>query len=47
MNVCSYFVMESSHSVFDSYEQGVKKNVFEEDHRASLIKLTADRYLTL
>jgi hypothetical protein len=40
-------VILSWNPVFDSHEQGVKKNVFEEDHRASLIKLTADRYLTL
>jgi hypothetical protein len=40
-------VILSWNPAFDSHEQGVKKNVFEEDHRASLIKLTADRYLTL
>jgi hypothetical protein len=41
------FILDASHQVFNNHEQGLNENVFEEDHRSKLIKLTAERYFTL
>ena len=47
MKVCNHFILDASHQVFNNHEQGLNENVFEEDHRSKLIKLTAERYFTL
>ena len=33
--------------IFEDHELGVNERVFEEDHKSALIKLGADKYLTL
>ena len=45
--VCSHFVMDCNFPVFDDHEQGLNENVFEDDHKSTLIKLKADRFFTL
>ncbi|CAB3983915.1 Hypothetical predicted protein [Paramuricea clavata] len=46
MEVCQHFVMDSK-QLFDDHQEGANENVFEDDHRTLLIKLTADKYFTL
>ena len=45
--VCSHFVMDCNCPVFDDHEQGLNENVFKDDQKSTLIKLTADRFFTL
>ena len=45
--VCSHFVMDCNCPVFDDHEQGLNENVFEDDHKSTLIKFTADRFFML
>ena len=45
--VCSHFVMDCNCPVFDDHKQGLNENIFENDHKSTLIKLTADRFFTL
>ena len=41
------FIMDTKQDIFEDHELGVNESVFEEDHRSALIKLVADKYLTL
>ena len=47
LNVCNYFIMNSSHRVFEDHETVLVKGDLEEEHRSKLIKLTAERYFKL
>ena len=44
LSVCNHFVMDSTHQIFQDHDQGSQDNSLEENHRSSLIKLTAERY---
>ena len=46
--VCNHFIMDAIHDpLFQDHELEAQDNILEENHRASLIKLTAERYFTL
>ena len=46
--VCNHFIMDAIHDpLFQDHELEARDNILEENHRASLIKLTAERYFTL
>ena len=47
LDVCNHFIMDTKQDIFEDHELGVNESVFEEDHRSALIKLVADKYLTL
>ena len=46
MNVCRHFLLDSR-KIFQDHEQGLNENLFEEDHQSTLVKLIAERYITL
>ena len=46
MNVCRHFLTDST-KIFQDHEMGLNENLFEEDHRSTLIKSIAERYFTL
>ena len=47
LSVYNHFVMDSTNQLFQDHTEEPQDNMFEENHRSSLIKLTAERYFTL
>ena len=47
MMVFNHFSVESTHKLFTDHDDGLNESMFTGDHRATLIKLIAERYIRL
>ena len=47
IQVDNYFMLDTTAMLFADHENGTNKSLVEDDHRATLIRYTANKYFTL
>ena len=47
IQVNKHFMLDTTTTLFSDHEEGTNECLVEDDHRATLIKITANKYLTL